>query len=252
MGRLILPFGSLVAPYSPNEMELKMKLNWILNIIVAATTLLLLSQQGYAKKSKRRGFNFGSSFSFNSGNENGFASDDSPTQAKVTESGSSVSPYLGYVMGEHLNLGMSFSFADSSRHEIEKNDQDGRIVNRDKTSSLRSMSIFSRFLFGQVMFMEAGFGVYDQRIAVVNEYTANQGGGAFTGQRDEYKLRGVGTGYHFGAGVEIPIDNGFYFTAAYNTQTYNLRVFKGAADLGPKLGINQRRVISFGLSHFLK
>jgi hypothetical protein len=204
-----------------------------------------------ARGRDREGFNFGASFGYETASDRNFSSNVSATKANVESSGSTVSPYFGYVMGEHFNLGISAIFNSTSVKEDESNAEFRQRVERNKQISTKALNAFTRFLFGGVMYFELGAGIYDQGMSIKNAYVSDMDGGAFSGHREQYSIRGLGTGYHMGGGFEVPMSRGFFFTSSYVVRVYNLRNYRGSGDLGGKVGFNQKRDISFGLSHYV-
>ncbi len=224
----------------------------IFQTIVLLTGIIALGSEAFAGRRDREGFNFGTSFGYETGQDRNFASDTSSTKSNVDTSSSSVSPYLGVVVSEYFNLGISSIFRSSSVHEREHNIASSQRVERDKQINTKAVNLFTRFLFGETMFFELGAGLYDQSLNIHNEYLSDYDNGAFDGQREDYTVRGIGTGYHMGGGIEVPINRGFYFTSSYIVRVYNLRNYRGNGDLGAKVGYNQKRDISFGLSHYVQ
>jgi len=211
-----------------------------------------ISTNAEARRSKREGLNFGTSVRVVSDSDSNFAGDESRKDRHVEGNTQAVNPHVGYVFGDYLNLGLAMTFENSELKETEKNVDTGVTSSRTKDTSLKGGSIFARFLFAKVMFFEAGFGLYDRRTSVNNEDTSGTSSGSFNGTREVYQERGVGPGYHAGAGIEIPVTNGFYFTSAYMTRIFQLRDYEGKDDLGSKRARIQRREISFGLSHYVE
>jgi hypothetical protein len=224
----------------------------VLHIFVFAVATVALATEAFAGRRDREGFNFGTSFGYETGQDRNFASDSSSTKSNVDSSSSSVSPYIGVVISDYFNLGISSIFRTASTHDREHNLASNQRIERDKQVNTKAVSLFTRFLFGETMFFELGAGLYDQSLNIHNEYLSDFDNGAFNGQREDYTVRGIGTGYHMGGGVEIPINRGFYFTSSYIVRVYNLRNYRGNGDLGAKVGYNQKRDISFGLSHYVQ
>ena len=99
------------------------------------------------------------------------------------------------------------------------------------------------------MFLEAGFGIYNQVSDVHTEYKLAGEGGSFTGKAEDYKVEGIGPGYHIGGGLELPIKNGFFFTSSYLVRSFSLRD-QTKSEFGDKIGSQQKRELSFGLAYY--
>ncbi len=99
------------------------------------------------------------------------------------------------------------------------------------------------------MFMEAGAGAYSQNTDVHNEYKLSGEAGSFTGKSEDYKVAGIGPGYHVGGGLELPINNGFYFSGAYMIRSYSLRD-TSKSEYGSPIGSQQKRELTFGIAYY--
>lgn len=213
-------------------------------------TGLLASGPAYAKKSKREGFNFGASFGLVDQKDKGLRADVDDDNSRTSSLSSTVNPYIGYVVADFMNLGLNLSFENSRVDETIRSSVESEYIQREKTSTLKSAGLFTRFLFARVMYFEFGLGAYDRKVDLVTTYTSEQGDGQFVGQRQEYKTHGVGPGYHLGYGLELPIAYGFHFTTAYNVRIYQLRSFDNRGEVGRKTGRENKREVVFGLSYY--
>ncbi len=221
-------------------------------LIIAGMMLMLGAEAAHARRSSRTGLNFGANLRIVNDSDRGAASTESATKSNVSKTVNTVAPFLGFVLGDHLNIGIS-ALTDQSQDIItEDNTESGSSMYRRRNTDVRGASIFMRFLFADVMYFEAGGGVYEQRTAILNEYKFPTNGTSFTGSQEEYVVRGIGTGYNLGAGIELPIVNGFYFASGYNMRAFQLRDYRGTNDLGRKLSRVERREFTFGISHYLK
>ena len=207
-----------------------------------------------ARRGERTGFNFGTSLGVSSGSDRGQSSSNEDSRSAIDASATSVQPYIGFVLGNHFNLGLSLGFQNSSTSDVETNDVEGFEVRRLREGQLRQASLTMRFLFAEVMFFEAGAGVYDRRVAITNETMTGGTNGTFNARREEYSLRGTGPGYHAGGGFEIPIDRmeGFYFTTAYMVRFFTLREnASGLHELGKKTSRIRQQELTFGIAHYV-
>ena len=224
---------------------------WV-KLTAVIAMMVLGADVAQARKSKRTGLNFGANLRVVTDNNRSNASDKSPVKSDVTSAINSVAPYVGFVAGRYLNIGVAALMDRTEDTVTEFNESTGNTLFRHRSVDVKAMSLFSRFLFADVMFFEASAGVYEQNTTVFNESTSPVVGAEFTGSREEYKVRGLGTGYSLGAGLELPIVNGFYFSSAYNMRAYQLRDYNGNGDLGKKLSRVERKEFTFGIAHYVK
>lgn len=208
------------------------------------------------RSSDRNGFNFGTSVKMQTGDDRTFSGGDSDKNVQVKSSSQSINPYMGYSINGLINLGIVVMMDDIHSETIEKSQDGNQELIRKKDTTSKGASLFGRFLFGKVMFLELGGGVYHEKTKFENETKSNTEDGAFEGQREEYDVTGIGPGYHFGGGVEIPMGGGFYFSTAYLVKVFQLRNSSdgntGGLDLfGKKRAYDQRRELQFGVSHFI-
>lgn len=219
--------------------------------ILVISFLLAWSPEAYAKRSKRVGFNFGTSMRLIESDDRTNAGIGSDRNTHKVQSSQLIVPYLGYSFG-NLNLGLTMSSEQNSSTTLEKNDDNTAETARKMDLSSKSASLFVRFLFGDVFFFEAGAGLVNQKVNVSEENKSISANGAFEGDKDQYEVKGVGPGYHAGIGLEFHMTNGFYFTSAYHTRIIQLRDFDGKSNLGAKRSFEQKREVLFGLAHYTK
>lgn len=219
--------------------------------VICGLLALALAGPAFARSS-REGFNFGASVKIQNKSDRGQGAGDS-SKSNVLSEDRTVNPYAGFVVGEHMNLGVALSFENSASQTEEMDESSLERVLRDRQSQMRSASIFFRFLFGENMFFETGVGLYDQTVHVENQYTFENSDNSFTGKRDTYSVRGIGPGYHAGGGFEIEMGrrSGFYLTSSYMIRSYSLRQVQGERSLGEELSSVTRQEVSFGISHYL-
>jgi|GEM_PF-1057118 len=214
---------------------------------------LVVTDLALARRKDREGFNFGTSFSLLDGEGSSNPSSDNRNKGATDSSGSAVTPYVGVVLADYFNLGIMATYDSKDKLEQATNVDDGSRIKRERNTLTKSVGFFGRFLFGGAMYFEGGIGIYDERTSVNNEAASSeQEDGNFIGKREIYNVRGVGTGYHGGGGIEISIANDFYFTTSYMVRVYTLRDYKGEGSLGQKVGTVQTRSIDFGLAHYVK
>ena len=217
--------------------------------IVAATIIgpVLFATEASARRSDREGFNFGTSVRMMDADDRSNASSVSDKTTRTKSNGQAFSPHLGYSFGE-INLGLVAN-VETKQETIDERGANNQQMIRDAQTNTKALSFYGRFNFGKVMFMEAGFGVYNQVSDIHTEYKFVGDGGTFTGKTEDYKVQGIGPGYHVGGGLELPINNGFFFTGSYLVRSFALRD-QGKSEFGDKIGSQQKRELSFGLTYY--
>ena len=219
-------------------------------VISLSVVLMCASSIAYAKGGKRDGFNFGTSLRLMDMEQPGLTSDASGVSDSYTEI-QTVRPYLGYVFGEMLHLGIGATFENESRQESVKNRTALLSIDSSRESSLEGAGIDSRFLFGRIMYFEGGVGYYQRRSTVATSYVSDSGQG-FSGRKESNKMRSIGLGYHVGGGVELPIAYDFYFTTNYMVYFYNLKPYKNTLGTRSDAEHERQKEVSFGFSHYYR
>lgn len=210
---------------------------------------IALSTQALAKKSRREGFNFGSGVKILSSEDRtlpGSNSDRTIHTAKETEA---FSPFVAFSTGT-FNLGIKADIDNTliSERETTALTADEVIRMRDITTS--SGSLFVRFLFAEILFMEGGMGIYHEKQHINNTATMAGQNGSFLGAKDEYQIEGAGPGYHVGAGFEIATGGGFYFNGTYLTKIYRINEGDAIFGRGNQRAYQQKREVAFGLAYY--
>lgn len=218
-------------------------------VAVVAALMLMPTLAEARSRSARTGFNFGTTIRILNDQERTHAGEGSDKNTRFKSDSQLVNPYLGYSFGS-FNLGLMYSAESRSSESIEVSEDGSKTVSRNTEANGKGVSVFSRFLFGGVFFFEGGFGLYQDRATVKTQEKQDQGGTAFTGEEDSYVVKGTGPGYHVGGGLELPIDNGFYFTACYQARMVQLRDYNGGSDLGRKRSQDQKREVLFGIAYY--
>ena len=214
--------------------------------ITAATTAIAMPAM--ARSTGRQGLNFGTSVKLMDGDNSTNANSSTDKNSHTKTSGQSFSPYMAYSFSE-INLGAVCTVEQSGEEYNETSTTNNQQIYRKTNAATKSFSLFGRFNFGKVMFMEAGFGVYNQVVDVHTENRIVGNGGQFTGQNEDYTIQGMGPGYHVGGGLELPISNGFYFTSAYLVRSFQLRD-QSKSDIGEKMANQQKRELTFGIAYY--
>lgn len=214
--------------------------------LVAMTVPTMAEARG---RNARSGFNFGTTVRLVGTTERTNAGEGSDVNTKSKGDTSLINPYLGYSFGS-FNLGLTYSAESRSSESIEASEDGTSETTRTSDARGKGLSIFSRFLFGQVFFFEGGIGVYQERTVVTTETKHMQSEGVFIGEESSYEVKGTGPGYHLGAGLELPMGDGFHFTASYQARMVQLRDYDGGSDLGRKRSQGQKREVLFGLAYY--
>lgn len=220
------------------------------NVLWASVVLgpILHASEAFARRSDREGLNFGTTFRLMDADDRSNGSTESTRETRTQSVGQAFSPYLGYSFGE-INLGLVANVENRSETVDERNTSTNQQITRKSETATKALSLFGRFNFGKVMFMEAGFGVYNQTTDVHTEYKLASSDGSFSGKSEDYKLEGMGPGYHVGGGLELAINNGFYFTGSYMVRSFSLRD-RSKSEFGEKIGTQQKRELSFGIAYY--
>lgn len=222
---------------------------WVLTIYFALGS----SSIAHAKRQGRTGLNFGTNLRLLNVGDKRYAGSETNKDISTKTHNQNVSPFVGLVFTDFLSLGLSASFEEQNSNIVEINTETNQKNERREDTILKSVSLYTRFLFAGVMFLEGGLGVYDRRINVNNEYNSSAGDGVFEGSRESYVSRGVGPGYHIGGGVEIPVARGFYVSSSYSNRVIVLRQIRSSnIDFGRRRAKVQQREIAFGLSYYLQ
>jgi hypothetical protein len=219
----------------------------VLRLIAVALVTATTTEVAYARRNDREGLNFGSSIRVMDSDDRGQKSQLSNSETRTKSAGQAFSPYVGYAFGP-MNLGLMLNIENKYEEFSETSSSTSQILNREATTNSKAISLFSRFNFGKIMFFEAGGGIYTQSKSVHTELRSVSGG-TFTGTSDDYKLNGMGPGYHMGAGIELPADNGFFFTGSYMVHNYQLRDTTHSS-YGSLIGSQQKRELAFGIAYY--
>jgi len=205
------------------------------------------SQTAHARRADREGLNFGTSIRIMDSDDRGQQSAVSDKNTRTKSAGQAFSPYLGYAFGP-LNLGLMLNVENKYEEFSERTPSTSQELSRDASTASKAISVFSRFNFGNIMFFAAGAGIYSQ-VTNIHTEMRNVSGGTFAGTTDDYKLEGIGPGYHMGMGLELPASNGFFFTGSYMVHNYQLRDTTHSS-YGSLIGSQQKRELAFGIAYY--
>ena len=222
-----------------------------MSAITIALVTIALPAEARGKRSNREGFNFGTTLRLMSDDSATNAGPDSTRDTTIESSSQALNPYVGYAVDSLFNFGLVFHVQQQSTTQTASEADGSMEETRTTDTDTKGASLFTRFLFGRVMFIEGGLGLYQIKTNIDSETKTATGGGNFIGKHDQYEVIGVGPGYHVGGGIELPITDGFYFNTAYMVRIFQVRDYDGTANFGGKRGRQQQREIVFGLSHYL-
>ncbi|MCX6119842.1 MAG: outer membrane beta-barrel protein [Proteobacteria bacterium] len=216
--------------------------------ITVALGILVISESALARRSSREGLNFGTSLRIMDADDRTNQTSSNDQTSRTQSAGQAFTPHIGYSFGD-LNFGLVGNIENKSQKIEEKKPTTNEEVNRNSQIATKAVSLFGRFNFGKVMYMETGAGLYSQVTDTHIEYKLAGESGSFSGRSEDFKTSGVGPGYHIGGGIELAIDNGFYFTGSYIVRSFSLRD-QSKSEFGEKVGSQQQRELNFGISYY--
>lgn len=211
---------------------------------------VFVSSEAFAKKSRRRGLNFGSGVSFSSISDNLLPTEINSSSRKTKQDSQYLQPYVAYSASGVLNFGLSLGLEDASYSEKESF-TDNTSIDRAIEKSTQSANLFGRFMFANILYFEAGFGAYKEETKITTTSTNVDAAGTFAGAVDSETIKGSGPGYHLGAGFEVPTGGGFYFTGSYISRFY--QIYNGDNALGRdgnKRSYQLNKRLTFGMSYY--
>ncbi len=214
-------------------------------ILVAVVAVVAFGSPAFARKANTRsGVNFGTSVRVMDTDER-----TAERNGKSSSSSAAVNPFVGYAWDD-FNLGLALA-SENKETESREDAADGlSTTHRKQMLTSKGASIFLRYLFGNVFFFEVAGGAYQERLEVESETTHPESDTTFTGEKDKYAVNGVGPGYHVGAGLELPMGGGFFFTSAYQLRMVQLRAPTSGSELGKKRSQEQKREVLFGIEYY--
>jgi hypothetical protein len=208
-----------------------------------------LAQVSFARRDRRDGFNFGTTVKLVDTDDRRYAVGDATRDSRSERTMQSFTPYVGYAFAGALNLGLAATLQHGTEKMLDtaKDGQDE--ISREISASLNAGNLFARRLFGKVMFMELGVGLYSEQVSATTEFNSLLADGTYSGRREHSKTQSMGMGYHGGIGAELEMGAGFFFTSSFLTRVYHLKEVKGG-DMGAKTGYQQNRELNFGLAYY--
>jgi hypothetical protein len=219
-------------------------------VLVSAVAVTAIESPAFARRFDREGFNFGATLHSNSHEDRTSGKiDRNEPDSKAETLLTTVTPYVGYAFSV-FNLGVSLLAQNGSQEVVESLGDKQTIKN--STFSRQGLSLFGRFLFGRYFFFEGAGGLYRETGKTDVEVKEKKSTGIFAGTTDTFEQTTIGPGYNIGAGVEVPIAGGFFFTTAYQVRAVRLREASSGSPFGGRnRTFSQTREIAFGLSHYL-
>lgn len=211
-----------------------------------------MTQVAFAKKSRRDGFNFGTSVYLNGGSEPGITEQDGGQGQTLHRSEQRFKPHVGYVFGRTFNLGLGLDLEQETRQsQVEGIEADERL-SIDETKELNGGYIFGRLLFGQIFFIQAGFGYYQREISKEASVEVMSAEGYFSGRREEWSVKAGGPGLHSAIGLEIPITVGFYVASQYEVRRLVMKKITTSGNLSNYNGDELAKQYNFGISYYFR
>lgn len=210
---------------------------------------LTVTANAHARRPQRSGFNFGTSIRLVDVGHKTTPGIGSDQNTQMTSDSQAITPYVGYAF-DSLNFGLAF-VAENGREEVVERSENGfSTTTRQSSRRTTGGNVFLRFLFGEVFFFEAAGGIYQEQLNIAHERKEQQGDGDFSGESDAYEVRGLGPGYHFGAGLELPMGGNFFFTSAYQFRMVTLRDYGDGMSLGKRRSMSEKREALFGVAYY--
>ncbi|MBF0442304.1 MAG: hypothetical protein HQK54_10390 [Oligoflexales bacterium] len=215
-----------------------------------ALSIIIASESALGKSTKRTGFNFGNSVTLIESEQPSIMAGSTDSKGKNTSNIQTIKPYVGYVFGDFLNLGLHMNIEKIDNRSNLNGANENEKIDSTRSSQINGGGLFGRFLFGEVLFIESGAGFYERKTLVESEYVSNYTDGSFVGRREETKVRSTGLGYHFGIGLETPVAYNFFFTTSYFLKTYLLKPVEVIGTENKDPTIDNTREVSFGFSYY--
>lgn len=203
----------------------------------------------FAKRSKRQGFNFGSTMYYKS------ASFPDLSESKSRDAHSSFHefryrPFLGYSFGGVFNLGLGLEWEQLNSEKLESQPDSETSYTKVEDQDLTGGFLFGRLLFGRIFFMEAALGYYEKSHSQSLVYEQGPQSGSYNGARENWQLVARGPGAAMGAGMEIPVSDGFHLSASFMTRKLMLKQASASQNVGPYQGDSTTGSMNFGMSHY--
>lgn len=222
-------------------------------LIKLSVTLFLLNicfDAEARRRSKKEGFNFGATVISTDGQSAIEPNATSDRKRSISRKVSGVAPYIGYSFGT-LGVGLRASNKTEQTDHQEVGTNNSQTKTEIKTiSKLSDVSLFTRINFGKILFLEAGFGVYNQKSNISNQTTIETSSNTFEGSKEEFTLSGSGTGTHTALGFEVPVGSGFHFNGHMLVKNFEIRSDDGGPKYGDKQSRQTERDLNFGLSYY--
>ena len=220
-------------------------------VICSLLLAVVFATPAEARKSKRRGFNFGTSLRMVEIEQPSSVLNHDNENSRTSSEFHSIKPFMGYAFGNVISIGAAAVIEEEIREGLIDGINETQKIERDVKSNFAGGSLFFKLLFGRVMFLETGVGYFQRNTNISTMHIEEYPDSSFTGTQEEKKITTAGPGYYLGGGVELPIAYGFFFTTNYRMNFYNLKPYKTEASL-VKTGDEKSKEISFGLAHYFR
>jgi hypothetical protein len=232
------------------EEESNMSLLWIrAGIIAAVLPMVLLSSPAFAKRAQRDGLNFGTTLSYSNVSQPSLIMHGEEATAKGQSLSKASHPYIGYTFGEFFTLGLQGAMIAEERMEKQQGAGNSLVTN-ERSSVLQGGGLFTRFLFGQVMYFEAGIGYFERRSSLVSKSVSYLSAGGFEGVEETIRARSSGIGYRIAVGLEIPVAYDFYATSSYASNKFDLKGVKVTPGNEKGSFEESQQQIEFGIAYY--
>lgn len=226
----------------------------LITLLIAFSCMLIMTDTADARRrsGQKTGFTFGATVLSAEGTNQISPNESSNKNRTIERNLSGVAPYIGYSFGT-ITVGTRFSSkTETVKHnEVDADNNEQKSILSTSTDS-SDISLFSRLNFGEILYLEAGIGLYEQKTHIDNQNVVETSSNTFQGSKEEYKLNGVGTGHHTAIGFEVPVGSGFHFNGNVTFRNFEIRTNEGGPAFGDKQSTHKERDLNFGLSYYFK
>lgn len=220
------------------------------NVFISTALFAVVCESALARSSKREGLNFGAGLRLAESQE-GTEGTDSSFDLKRQTSSTMISPHIGFAFAEHFDLGLSVLVETSENVDSTTGTDNSSKLEKKTTTELNGTSLYYRFLFADVMFFEIAGGYYTAKSSITENIKGSETSGSYVGSENRYKLESQGFGYHFGAGIDVEVGNGFFIRGSYIGRKVLLKNLGSAGNIGKSTSTISRQEAQFGIVHFV-
>ena len=129
------------------------------NVLTKTVLILLsisLSTSAFGRRAKRVGFNFGNTFKVLEVDQPSIAASSDVGSRRTSSKIQTMKPYLGYAFDSVFNVGIDMVFENLQNEDTINGQAESQKIVSLRKSYLRGGGLFSRFLFGEVLYFEGG------------------------------------------------------------------------------------------------